>query len=89
MPGDAPLRRGFLDLFIDVPSIEELRRRLEKRGEDAPEVIERRIGNARGEMARAGEFHYHVVNDDLGVAYRELRAILEHENAVIGPENHV
>jgi guanylate kinase len=90
LPEGDPLRNcGFVDIFISPPSIAELRRRLESRGEDAPEVIERRIGNARGEMARAGEFHYHVVNDDLGVAYRELRAILEHENTVIGPENHV
>ena len=74
LPGDAPLRRGFLDLFIDVPSIEELRRRLEKRGEDAPEVIETRLRNAEGERARKGEFSAIVVNDDLATAYAELRA---------------
>lgn len=74
LPGDAPLRRGFLDLFIDVPSIGELRRRLEKRGEDAPEVIETRLRNAEGERARKGEFSAIVVNDDLATAYAELRA---------------
>ena len=74
MPEDAPLRRGFLDLFIDVPSIEELRRRLEKRGEDAPDVIETRLRNAEGERARKGEFAAVVVNDDLATAYAELRA---------------
>ena len=74
MPPDAPLRRGFLDLFIDVPSIEELRRRLEKRGEDAPDVIETRLRNAEGERARKGEFSAIVVNDDLAKAYAELRA---------------
>ena len=74
MPEDAPLRRGFLDLFIDIPSIEELRRRLEKRGEDAPEVIETRLRNAEGERARKGEFAAIVVNDDLATAYAELRA---------------
>ena len=74
MPEDAPLRRGFLDLFIDVPSIEELRRRLEKRGEDAPDVSETRLRNAEGERARKGEFSAIVVNDDLATAYAELRA---------------
>lgn len=89
LPDGDPLRGAALvDVFISPPSMEELRRRLETRGEDAPEVIERRIRNAGGEMARASEFHYRIVNDDLGVAYRELRAILEHENAIIGPENN-
>ena len=74
MPADSPVRRGFLDLFIDVPSMEELRRRLEKRGEDAPEVIETRLRNAEGERARKGEFAAVVVNDDLARAYAELRA---------------
>lgn len=86
-PGDPLHGGGVVDIFVSPPSMEELRRRLESRGEDAPEVIERRIRNAAGEIARAGEFRYHVVNDDLAIAYRELRAILEHENAVIGPEN--
>lgn len=87
LPADDPLRQGFVDIFILPPSMDELRRRLETRGEDAPDVIERRIRNASGEMARAGEFSYRVVNDDLEIAYRELRAILEYEDAVFGPEN--
>lgn len=87
LPDGDPLRSGLVDIFVSPPSLGELRRRLESRGEDAPEVIERRIENAAGEMARRGEFKYHVVNDDLRVAYRELCAILEHENAVLGPEN--
>jgi guanylate kinase len=76
LPPDAPLRRGFLDVFIDVPSLEELRRRLEKRGEDAPDVIERRLRNAEGERARRGEFAAIVVNDVLETAYAELRALV-------------
>lgn len=76
LPPDAPLARAFLDVFIDVPSMEELRRRLEKRGEDAPDVIERRLRNAEGERARRGEFSAIVVNDVLETAYAELRAIV-------------
>ena len=76
LPPDAPLKRAFLDVFIDVPSLEELRRRLEKRGEDAPDVIERRLRNAEGERARRGEFSAIVVNDDLETAHAQLRALV-------------
>ena len=76
LPPDAPLARAFLDVFIDVPSMEELRRRLEKRGEDAPDVIERRLRNAEGERARRDEFSAIVVNDDLETAHAELRALV-------------
>lgn len=71
-----PLREGFTDIFIEPPSIEELRTRLEGRGEDAPETIELRLRNAQGEMDRAGEFTYRVVNDELDLAYRRLRDIV-------------
>ena len=76
LPPDAPLRRAFLDVFIDVPSLEELRRRLEKRGEDAPDVIETRLRNAEGERAHRDEFSAIVVNDDLETAHAELRALV-------------
>ena len=76
LPEDSPVRRGFLDVFIDVPSLEELRRRLEKRGEDSPETIEKRLRNAEGERARRGEFAAVVVNDDLAEAYSRLRALV-------------
>ena len=76
LPPDAPLKRAFLDVFIDVPSLEELRRRLEKRGEDAPDVIETRLRNAEGERAHRDEFSAIVVNDDLATAHAELRALV-------------
>ncbi|MBR1835946.1 MAG: guanylate kinase [Kiritimatiellae bacterium] len=75
-PAGSLLSRAFLDVFVDVPSEEELRRRLVKRGEDAPETIERRIANAAGERARRGEFSRVVVNDDLDRAYAELRGLV-------------
>jgi isoleucyl-tRNA synthetase len=59
-----PLKIGYVDIFISPPSMEELRDRLERRGTDAPEVIERRLANAEGEMARAGEYMFRVTNDD-------------------------
>lgn len=81
-PGD-PLREGFVDIFVEPPDMEELRRRLEDRGEDAPETIELRLRNAQGEMDRAGEFTYRVVNDDLDMAYRRLRDILLVKSGVL------
>ena len=71
-----PIRRGYADLFIAPPSLDELRRRLERRGTDARETIERRLQKAGAEMARASEYDYVLVNDDLDRAYGVLRAIL-------------
>ncbi len=83
LPEGDPLREGFVDIFIEPPSMEELRRRLFGRGEDAPEVIEVRLNNAEGEMARAHEFRYRIVNDELDLAYRRLRDILLVKSGVL------
>lgn len=72
LPDGDVMKEGFLDIFISVPSLDVLRHRLEKRGEDSPETIERRLANASGEMARAGEFSRTIVNGELEKAYSEL-----------------
>ncbi|MBO5612920.1 MAG: guanylate kinase [Prevotella sp.] len=54
-----------ISIFIQPPSVEELRRRLEGRGTDAPEVIEQRIARADYELSFASRFDTVVVNDDL------------------------
>ena len=77
MPPTDPLRLGFMDVFINPPSMEELRARLEGRGTDSPEVIERRLANAEGEMARAGEYMFQVTNDELAVAYKRLCDLID------------
>ncbi len=77
LPPDDPLRVGFTDIFINPPSMEALRERLERRGTDSPEVIERRLANAEGEMARAPEYMYQVTNDDLSIAYKRLCDLIE------------
>ena len=77
LPDDDPLKVGYVDIFLAPPSIDELRARLEGRGTDSPAVIERRLANAEGEMARAGEYMFRVVNDDLGVAYRRLCDLID------------
>ena len=66
-------------VFIKPPSIGALEDRLVKRKGDSPEAIERRLQNARREMARAGEFDHQITNDDLQDAYARLRAIVKKE----------
>jgi guanylate kinase len=74
-PGD-PMRAGFIDIFINPPSLEALRERLDGRGTDSEAVIEKRIRNAQQEMSRAGEYMFQVVNDDLDTAFRKLCDII-------------
>ncbi len=77
LPDDDPMKVGYVDIFVNPPSLEELRARLEGRGTDSPEVIERRLANAEGEMARAGEYMFRVVNDDLGVCFKRLCDLID------------
>ena len=77
LPNTDPMKIGYVDIFINPPSMEELRRRLVGRGTDAPDVITKRLANAEGEMARAGEYMYRVTNDDLAVAYKRLCDLID------------
>ena len=58
-------RPDALSIFIAPPSINELRRRLHKRGTETDEVIERRIAQASNEVALAAKYDYIIVNDAL------------------------
>ncbi len=60
-----------LALFIQPPSLDELRRRLEGRGTDAPNVIEDRLARAEFELGFASKFDKVIVNDDLDRAVSE------------------
>ena len=63
-------------IFILPPSWEELRSRLERRGEDADDVIELRLNNARIELAQAGEFDYVIINELFERALFDLKSIV-------------
>jgi guanylate kinase len=63
-------------VFIMPPRASELRRRLRDRGEDTPEVIRRRIRNAKTEVREVGLFDYVLINDRLDRAVLELEAII-------------
>ena len=73
------LQDDVVTVFILPPSFSELRNRLERRAEDSPETIERRLANARNEMQRWSEYDYVIVNDDLDESFRALQAILTAE----------
>lgn len=65
-----------LSVFIQPPSVEELRRRLESRGTDTPEVISDRVAKAEFELGFAGKFDVIIINDDLQKAQDEAYRIL-------------
>lgn len=66
-----------LSVFIQPPSIEELRRRLECRGTDSPEVIEKRIAKAQFELGFANKFDAVIVNDTLETAQEKALLIIK------------
>lgn len=61
-----------LSIFIQPPSVDELRRRLVSRGTDSAEAIEQRVGKAAYELTFAPRFDHVVVNDDLEKAKAEV-----------------
>jgi guanylate kinase len=77
--GARALKREFPDatlIFILPPSPEQLERRLQLRGDLAPEELQRRLAQGREELAQVPWYDFVVVNDDLTVALEQLRAIV-------------
>lgn len=90
-PEGDPLKRTLVDIFVVPPSTEVLRNRLVVRGTDSLETIEKRMKQAREEIAHWKEYKYMVVNDDLAEAYDHMRAIIlaeRHRNVNRREEYH-
>lgn len=66
-------------IFILPPSLKELRRRLEKRGTESAEIIEKRLGEAAGEISNAYKYDYAVVNGELSEAVNDIKSIIRAE----------
>jgi guanylate kinase len=66
-----------ISIFIAPPSLDILKQRLQARGKDAPEVIERRLAAARNELEHAAEFQYIIVNQEFNDACRQLLCIAD------------
>ena len=68
-----------LSIFIIPPSMEELERRLRGRGTETEESFQKRFKTAKEELARANEYDYVVINDDLNLCAEQIIKILESE----------
>ena len=77
-----------IGIFILPPSVEELERRMRSRGQDAEEVIRRRVEAARDELTHAGEFKYAIINKHFDTAKQELAEIIRKERANPNGANH-
>jgi guanylate kinase len=89
--GAAQIRARFapdqvVSIFILPPSLAELRRRLENRGQDSQAVIDRRVAAAEAEMAHANEFDHVIMNQDFSVALAELKRLIRHHDSPTQPE---
>ena len=77
--GAIQIKKAFANailIFILPPSWEELRSRLERRGEDAPDVIELRLKNAAVEMAQASKFDFVIINELFERALFDMKAVV-------------
>ncbi len=73
------LKRALVTIFLTPESLSELERRLNKRGTDAPEVIRKRLGVARQELAQWKHFDYLILSRSIDEDLHRARAILEAE----------
>ena len=65
-----------VSIFIQPPSIDELKRRLLNRGSETKQSLEKRLKRAEQELTFANHFDYVVVNDDLETAYKQVKTIV-------------
>lgn len=73
----ATLYPDAIGIFIAPPSVDELRRRLIARGQDAPAIIDARIAAARAELAQARRFQYVIINQEFASALQELTSVVD------------
>lgn len=69
-----------ISIFIEPPSLGDLRTRLVNRGTDSEERITKRMERYNAELEYKPNFTYHIINDDVGRAVNEIMNILQHEN---------
>jgi len=85
--GARQVKRAFpscCSIFVLPPSLNELKNRLRNRGQDSEEVIERRMQQARSEIAHCREFDFLIINDDFAAALEDLHSIVRRHRPVRG-----
>lgn len=90
--GAANIRKKLPDaisIFIMPPTFSELERRLKGRGTESDEVIAKRMGEALGEIKRATEYDYIVVNDDIEVAVDDIHAVIQGHRLRLENQKHI
>lgn len=80
------VRSDAVSLFILPPSVAELDRRLHKRATEEEDVIARRVAEAAGEIAKAEQYDYVIMNDDLDAAVADLTDVVK---GIKGDENAI
>ncbi|MBQ8684251.1 MAG: guanylate kinase [Clostridia bacterium] len=73
-------RSDLVSIFITIPSVEELERRLRGRGTETDEVIRGRMETARYELTRAFRYQYVVLNDEVDLAIDRINTIIDAES---------
>ena len=73
-------RKDLVSIFLAVPSMKELERRLRGRGTETDEVIERRLAAAKQELTRVPHYQYVVLNDEVEQAVTRINTIIDAEN---------
>ncbi len=73
-------RSDLVSIFITIPSVEELERRLRGRGTETDEVIRGRMETARYELTRAFRYQYVVLNDEVELATGRINTIIDAES---------
>ena len=73
-------RSDLISVFITIPSVEELERRLRGRGTETDEVIRKRMETARYELTRAFRYDYIVLNDEVELATARINTIIDAES---------
>lgn len=68
-----------VSIFISPPSMEVLEKRLKNRKTESPEKLQERLNFAQRELQTKDQYDYHIINDDLNQAYKELRTIVCNE----------
>ena len=69
--------RECLSIFIMPPSLAVLEERLQKRGSESTQSLEKRLAKAKGEIARSGEFDKVILNDDFDMACKEAKQLIQ------------